>query len=293
MFKMNAIVKKLPSVETVGSVTVICSDKTGTLTEGKMGVQQIWTSDNSNYVITHSTSLDPNEGEIMKNSSTALKEALKSTNTMSLTHKPIAVDKAIENIPGPLAASLMVSSLCNNSGINKSNDGNGWKSVGDPTEVALLVAGIKGGLSRDYFAEKGGLIKVGEYAFDSDRKMMSSVYSASSSSPAALSGNAGFVLAKGAPEAIIKNCTHYISDDGSKGFDYLNRCPSEPLNDDYVEYLSNQCATMASCGLRVLAVAIRRVTADEGKEIVKIGKHNAAESNLAFIGLVGLIDPPK
>lgn len=138
-----------------------------------------------------------------------------------------------------------------------------------------------------------GLVKVGEYAFDSDRKMMSSVYASSDNSPASLSKDISFVLAKGAPESIIKNCTHYLSSDGSKGFDYLNKCTAEPLSEDYVEYLSNQCEAMASCGLRVLAVALRKVSADEGKEIIKVGKHHAAESNLSFIGLIGLIDPPK
>ncbi|KAJ3335765.1 P-type ATPase, partial [Kappamyces sp. JEL0680] len=138
MAKLHAIVRKLPSVETVGSVTTICSDKTGTLTEGKMGAQQIWSADNLSYMITHSTSLDPNEGEIQQISSTSLEQALE-TNSLSVTHKPKSLAKDLGAIPGPLVAILMVSSLCNNSGITKSEDGS-WKAVGDPTEVALLVA---------------------------------------------------------------------------------------------------------------------------------------------------------
>ena len=165
MATLNAIVRKLPSVETVGSLTYICSDKTGTLTEGKMGAQQLWSCDNTNYIITHSTSLDPNQGEIQRISSDSLAHGIKS-NTLSSSHQPKPVSKDISHMPGPLAASLMISSLCNNSGISKSEDGDGWKSIGDPTEVALLVAGIKGGLSRDWFAATAGLTKLGEFAFD-------------------------------------------------------------------------------------------------------------------------------
>ena len=165
MSKLNAIVKKLPSVETIGSLTYICSDKTGTLTEGKMGAQQLWSSDNTNYIITHSTSLDPNQGEIQQISSESLESGIE-TNTLSTTHQPKPLSKDIRMMGGPLAATLMISSLCNNSGIAKDEEGKGWKSIGDPTEVALLVAGIKGGLSRDWFGASAGLVKLGEYAFD-------------------------------------------------------------------------------------------------------------------------------
>lgn len=291
MAKLHAIVRKLPSVETVGSVTVICSDKTGTLTEGKMGAQQIWSSDNSNYIISHSTSLDPNEGEIMATSSTSLEVAIK-TNTLSATHPPRPIGKAIEKMPGPLVLTLLVSSLCNNSGINKADDGS-FKSVGDPTEVALLVAGIKGGVTREWSNQSAGLVKLGEFAFDSDRKLMSSLYSASESSPPSIPSDACFVFVKGAPEAVIRCCTRYLVSSDDRGLEFLGDSPSVPLTDEYVELLSTQSAQMASCGLRVLAMAVKRISTGEGSRIFKSQKHSEAESELSFVGIVGLIDPPK
>jgi Ca2+-transporting ATPase len=291
MAKLHAIVRKLPSVETVGSVTVICSDKTGTLTEGKMGAQRIWTSDNALYQITNSTSLDPLLGEIMKISSTSLDDAI-SANQLSLTHKPKEVSKSIEAIPGNLAATLMVASLCNNSGVTKSPEGV-WTSIGDPTEVAMLLAGYKGGLGREWFMDSMGLVKLGEYAFDSDRKMMSSIYKAGEKTPKEISQDRSYVLCKGAPEAIMKHCTHYIKSSDTMGYSFLDSCEKEPLNDGFVELLSNQSADMAKSGLRVLALAIRTVTVEEGRKIANGQNSKLAESSLSFVGLIGLLDPPK
>ncbi|KAJ3325453.1 P-type ATPase [Boothiomyces sp. JEL0866] len=293
MAKLNAIVKKLPCVETVGSVNYICSDKTGTLTEGKMGAQRIWTADNCHYNITHSTALDPNLGEINCISSTLLQEGIEN-NELSQLHENREVGKNIEKIPGPLTATLMVASLCNNSSISKEVETEKWVSQGDPTEVALLVAGYKSSLSRSWFVDEVKLSKLGEYAFDSDRKLMSSVYAGQKDSPKEINSTS-FVLVKGAPEAVLKHCTHYITPSAErlKGFKYLEEFPVEPLNDKFVEYISNQSADMASSGLRVLAMAIRKVSIEEGQGIIAANKASAAESNLVFAGFIGLIDPPK
>jgi Ca2+-transporting ATPase len=291
MAKLHAIVRKLPCVETVGSITVICSDKTGTLTEGKMGAQQVWSADNMSYLITHSTSLDPNLGELQQISSTSLEKGIEG-NSLSATHQPKPLKKEINSMEGPLVATVMIASLCNNSAINQENGT--WKSIGDPTEVALLMTGIKSGLSREWFISNAGLTKLGEYSFDSDRKMMSSVYTVSSTSPNQFSKDRAFVLAKGAPESITKRCTHYITASSNlKGYAYLESLPSKELDEEFLEYLSLQSAEMASCGLRVLAMAMKNVSEEEGASIIKSGKHAMSESKLTFVGLIGLLDPPK
>ena len=123
--------------------------------------------------------------------------------------------------------------------------------------------------------------------------MMSSIFTASAGSPQELASDATFIMAKGAPEAIMKRCSQYLLPGDSKGFSFLNQCPSSPMTEDFVEFLSKQSAQMASCGLRVLALAIRRVSLETGNAIVKSGKHNESEKDLTFVGLIGLIDPPK
>ena len=287
MAGLHAIVKKLPSVETVGSVTVICSDKTGTLTEGKMGAQQIWTSDNFSYQISCSTSPDPNNGEIQRTVSEKITDAMK-TNTLSAKHEGIPVKRSIDEMPGNLATSLLVCSMCNNSNLNQ--EGSEWKSIGDPTEVALLVAGMKGGLSRDFFAAQG-VSKISEFAFDSDRKMMSSIYCGTE--PSQLDQYSAWILAKGAPESITKHCVSYLDVSDSKGFRFLNEFPVKKIDDQFVEYLSQQSAQMASSGLRVLALAIRKVSKSDATAIAASNKAALAETELSFVGLIGLIDPPK
>jgi Ca2+-transporting ATPase len=128
-----------------------------------MGSQSIFTSDNVHYNITHSTSLDPNIGEIQIVSSLPLESSMCGiTPTVS---EPISVKKTINDIPGGLVVSMMVCSLCSNSTISKDPDTGQWVPIGDPTEVALTVVGMKSGLPKEYFQEIG-LKKLGEYAFD-------------------------------------------------------------------------------------------------------------------------------
>ncbi|KAG0072042.1 P-type ATPase, partial [Podila epicladia] len=350
MAARSAIVRTLPAVETLGSVTFICSDKTGTLTEGKMGAAELWTSDGTAYGFTESTSLDPNKGDVfLKNNS-------------DIT--PEIIEKSIDKVPAQMLISLMVSSLCNNSSVVQDVDEKAskdvtiavpaqdvdtsktveWKGIGDPTEVALVVAAQKAGFPKSYFHSLG-YSRVYEQAFDSERKVMSVVYKAPVDTSKVDGEHYEFVLAKGAPEEILNRCVGFLppvaSGSVSSPLDVLK--PSEtdlatPVTEDFYDQVTDASGRMADNGLRVLGLAYKRVkvngggAVDEGlgdgldhvnkikeeKEVAastlkptKLDMITAAnvaqaddddeeeippgytESDLVFLGLIGLIDPAR
>jgi Ca2+-transporting ATPase len=279
MAKRNAIVRKLPAVESLGSVTFICSDKTGTLTEGKMGAAAIWTCGDEHYMLTHSTSLDPDIGCIQKVEKDEVIES---------------IEKKPEDLNPHLFSSLMVATLCNNSSISKDPFTQNIKTLGDPTEIAMTIAGLKAGFSREWFSDVFGLEKIGEFAFDSDRKMMSVLYQQKRVRNDKLGFPLGstFVLVKGAPEGILKVSTGVLPYLDTNYKSLASFSPSE-MNSEMVDLISLRSSDMAKKGLRVLAFAMRIVSDEEAHRIIHSKKDKECEQNLTFIGLIGLIDPPK
>ncbi|KFH70534.1 hypothetical protein MVEG_03384 [Podila verticillata NRRL 6337] len=271
MAARKAIVRTLPAVETLGSVTFICSDKTGTLTEGKMGAAELWTSDGSAYGFTESTSLDPNRGDV--------------TLKANPGEAPQMLGKTLEQVPAQMLISLMVSSLCNNSSVvmkKKDEDTTAvdvppltevdasqtpgaaeWKGIGDPTEVALVVAAQKAGFPKSYFHDMG-YSRIYEQAFDSERKVMSVVYKA----PLETGDHFEFVLAKGAPEEILNRCV------GDQDL-------TQPVTEEFYDRVSDASGRMADNGLRVLGLAFKKIP------------QGYSEAELVFLGLIGLIDPAR
>ncbi|CAG8432950.1 9868_t:CDS:10 [Diversispora eburnea] len=282
MAKRCAIVRTLPAVETLGSVTVICSDKTGTLTEGKMGPSELWTADSSLYSFTESTSMDPNEGGIIYSSPEYLQRTFKtsrnSTDQLSLSQnnekqiekvdykslKPRELSRNSKDLPPQLIASLMVSSLCNNSSVIKDKESdNEWKGV------ALVLAAQKGGISKDYWEKEYNFVKIHENPFDSERKLMSVVYKITNPTLLEHLKPTNLVLVKGAPEELLHKCTHHLPDIPKiDRFDLIlgqkEGCRPIELSDEFIDKVSEQSSRMAS-----------------------------RENNLTFVGLIGLIDPPK
>jgi P-type Ca2+ transporter type 2C len=253
MVKRNALVRKLPSVETLGSVTVICTDKTGTLTRNEMTVREIITA-GAHYRVTGSGYTPRGEfrrGEKLQGVADSI-EAPKSA--------------AIANEPD-LRQALVVAARCNNARVQLApNQSDVWEVIGDPTEGALRVAAMKAGLP----GAEQPFPAIGEIPFDSDRRMMSVVCRAEEKA-----GDSATVLySKGAPEALLLICT-------SEQFAGATR----PLTAARRLAIAEQAGGMAARALRVLALAYRRDPVQRDEDYV--------ENELVFAGLVGMIDPPR
>ena len=230
MVKANAIIKKLRAVETLGSTTVICSDKTGTLTQNKMTVVKVFAS-NKTYEVTGSTKRNGQEIE---------------------DEKALTED---ENIT--LMSEIAV--LCNDSIYNKEND----TIIGDPTEAAMLVFASRLGQEKELLNDL--YRRVQEIPFDSDRKMMSTYH--------AMDGKVR-MNTKGAPDAIISRSTRIFIDG-----------KVVPMSEDKKEQLLLRNEVFAAGALRVLAFAY--------KEYESECEIDNKEKDLIYVGMMGMIDPPR
>ena len=266
MAKHNAVVRKMLAVETLGSTTVICTDKTGTLTKNEMTVEKIFV-DGKIYEIT-GKGYEP-EGEFF------------------IEDKNIKVDTQ-EN----LVLLLKAVSLCNNAVIRKT-DGI-WDSIGDPTEVALIVAGAKADLWKDNLEKRYPRIK--EIAFSSERKLMTTVHKVDEVNNV---NNELIVFSKGAPEVILKKCKFIKLDENSSSF-RKSANPKDSLrkdngiweiNADEIEKIIGMNNKLASSSYRVLGVAYKKICNDEYHDYLK--NDELIENDLIFLGLVGMTDPPR
>nr|WP_092069995.1 HAD-IC family P-type ATPase [Dendrosporobacter quercicolus]NSL48088.1 HAD-IC family P-type ATPase [Dendrosporobacter quercicolus DSM 1736]SDM04890.1 Ca2+-transporting ATPase [Dendrosporobacter quercicolus] len=227
MAKENILVRNMASIETLGGATVICSDKTGTLTKNEMTVRKIFTAGRRWRVSGEGYSV---QGGFFLNGS----------NT-----EP-AVD-------GALMQTLLAGALCNNAKLRENSRerlpgtdaGKGWFIDGDPTEGALLVAAAKAGLWEDQLALS--YIRKQELPFESERRMMSVICSGHD--------KAETLYCKGAPDSIMELCTHYLA--GGKVL---------PLTGDVRRELQAAVVQMANEALRVLAAAYRKLDSDEAEE---------------------------
>ena len=223
--KHNAVMKNLPSVETLGSASVICSDKTGTLTKNEMTLQQVVTA--SGTTLLGGTGYDP-------------------TGTVTDTTSDVARDEACQ--------AVMAGAVANNAQLDRAEDGI-WEIVGDPTEAAFLVALPKFGAD---IAENtpGRDERVSENPFSSERKMMSVT-------------TADRLYAKGAPDILLELCTTE-----------LRGGAAEPLTDERRASIQETITGLSAQGFRTLGVARR-----DGND--------PAEENLTFLGVAGIMDPPR
>jgi magnesium-transporting ATPase (P-type) len=233
MVQRNAITRKLTAVETLGSVTVICSDKTGTLTRNEMTARHIVTKVGQYDV--DGIGYAP-EGQILRNGQGA----------------PLAANPDLQ-------ALIEVMAVCNDSEIAQ-EDGH-WKVVGEPTEGALRTVSEKANFDRANYQ------RLAVVPFESENKFMATLDR--------VPANGLSILVKGAPDRLLSRCAEQR---GASGV-------AEPLD---LTFWEKQIDTLGGQGLRVLAAASREVK--EEKSDLTIGD---LDGNLVFLGLVGIIDPPR
>ncbi|MGE5328737.1 MAG: calcium-translocating P-type ATPase, SERCA-type [Deltaproteobacteria bacterium] len=242
MLRRNALIRKLPAVETLGCTTVICSDKTGTLTENKMTVKKIYV--NGEFIDVTGSGFTP-EGSFISGSK-----------TISPKNNRLLIE------------CLTAGTLCNNSRlVNTSNSL--WEIQGDPTEGAILVAAGKAGITNKWLSNI--YKRTREIPFDSDRKMMSVIYKNNH--------NRLISYSKGAPDVIIKLCKYALKEDGFV-----------PMSSNESNEILKAASLLASQALRVIAIAKKPLNISQDNES---SEGYEIENNLTFIGLVGMIDPPR
>lgn len=273
MVKRNVIVRNLKSLEALGGVTDICSDKTGTLTQGKMIARGAWIPGFGTYTIENSTApQDPTAGDVRFHPESPQKMDLKAGG--DACGELISSERLEGHNTGGFQHFLNVASLANLAAVKQKDDGV-WEAHGDPTEIAIQVFAARFGMNRSHLV-KGDSAQwedLVELPFDSDIKRMSVIMKHST-------GN--FALTKGAVERVIQSCTTYLADGTEKAKD---------ITEDFRNEVMQNMEALAGLGLRVLALASKTYFG----EVEKGAEPNRAsvESELVFRGLIGLYDPPR
>jgi cation-transporting ATPase F len=238
MARRRAIIRKLPAVEALGSTTVICSDKTGTLTENQMTVQQIYAG--GTFFDVSGGGYEPS-GELTSN------------------NRAVRVDEK-----SALGQTLFAGLLNNDSQIVRTGDR--LSVEGDPTEGALIVVAQKAGLApREIHAAHPRMDVI---PFESEHQFMATLHGRTAGSPRV-------IYKKGSAERVLERCSHILCADGSIA----------PLDVSIVRAAGEE---MAAKGLRVLAFA-RKEVAHDHHEL----QHEHVKHGLTFLGLQGMIDPPR
>jgi len=261
MLKRRALIRRLPAVETLGSVTVICSDKTGTLTENRMTV----------------TILDVAENTV------SLEQQLCDTGAL-LRPDDAPLDEPCDS----LALLLAASALCNDATLEaQSEEADSYRAIGDPTEGALVVAAARMDLWKEQL--ETALPRVAEAPFTSERKRMTTVHSAAADTRKLVDGETAWgdwlpvdassyvAFAKGAVDSLLEVSTRV-----------WNNGQIEPLDDGWRDRIKAGNDRLAQEGMRVLGATFRPLD-----ELPALEDEDGLERDMIFVGMTGMIDPPR
>lgn len=259
MVRRNALIRRLSAVETLGSATIICSDKTGTLTQNEMTVTRYWV-DSRFFNITGSGY--SNEGEVLLDGQ--------------------KID--LNNYPAVKTA-LWVGVLNNDAQLEATSNQNGkttYRIVGDPTEGSIIVVAAKTGASPEDIIK--AYPRFNEIPFDSTRKRMVTIHAihaprSNDISPITDESTRGYAITmKGAPDVVLDHCTHYLGTGNEV----------KPMDSNIQRRILDAIETMSDEALRVLGMAYRMTP-----EMPKTITEKELEKDLIFAGLVGMIDPAR
>ena len=267
MLRRQALIRKLPAVETLGSVTVICSDKTGTLTENRMTVMIL-------DVAGHQLNIS----ESMRHRMPVLEPGDFGAGS------PAA---ALDNQPDSISLLLAGAALCNDAILSHPTESSRYQAIGDPTEGALLVAAAHFGLLKDDLEK--AFPRLAEVPFDSDRKRMTTVHPYDPERIQGLSPHLArlaefrlqelplLAFTKGGVDGLLEVCSSVWTEGRVEPLDDQWRLRVQKANDD-----------LAQQGMRVLGVAYRSFS-----ELPTDGVVFTLERDLTLVGLIGMIDPPR
>lgn len=237
MAKSNALVRKMPAVETLGCTTVICSDKTGTLTKGEMTVRKIYLEGHTIEVT--GAGYAP-EGTLLRSGE-------------ELSHENLCLKLLLQGCI-----------LCNDAVLDRKDEK--WYIIGDPTEGALVVLAEKARISQNETRRENS--RIDEFPFSSERKRMTTIHQTKSGEKIA--------FMKGAPEVVLALCTTLLEGNTPRTLTEEDRTHILKVNEN-----------MAENALRVLGIAYREIHEDAPFTEASI------ERDFVFLGLVGMIDPPR
>jgi magnesium-transporting ATPase (P-type) len=313
MSKSKAIIRKLTALETLGSLTDICSDKTGTLTEGKMFVYKLMLPSGHSYSITRIEELEQQAaleleqqqnheqpklvtaveivadetGEAVSKSpeiternqeEEPARQSRTSITGTSLTYG----GKEVKHLPSGVRMLITVGALCNTASV-KFHEVGQHVSTGDPTEIALSVLSHTVDMSKEDLEAVQYPTLIKEFPFDSSIKRMTVIYEKAE-------GKKIFVMTKGAVDRVLPLCNKYLFDHDPSGTRRGVHTVAQDIDEEILSKIRQDNDELAEQGMRVLCLAYKEI---EKEDLDETQPREQVETDLVFLGLVGIQDPPR